>query len=82
MKYRVLHHKKWRDYQAKYDEWWTLHYYREPNRFRRGKWLPKKYWAYDSGGGSMSPVRYYNLADARRAARHYGVEIEEVVNES
>ena len=76
-KYRILHYKEWRDNDAKFDEWWTLAVLRPAGRFRKARWVPVTYWAYDSGGGSKSRVRYFRKEDANRAAQHYGINIEE-----
>lgn len=68
--HKITHYKKWDDGSAKYNEHWSLWEVRK-TLFGKLKWKPV--WCYP--WGEKDQVRYYRIEDAKRAAKHHGIEM-------
>lgn len=74
--YRIVHRKRWGASDAKWHHWWTLETWDRPWYSRKPRWMAVKEFQYDY----TSPVVYYSLEQAKRAAKHYKIKIQEAAN--
>lgn len=67
--YRLRHHKRFNNSQAKYDEWWTLQ--------KRRRFLWHWYWKTECYYTEAGPIeeRFYDRKKVVKLAEHYGIEM-------
>lgn len=71
--YKLIRHRSFDLAYANENIWYTLHEYRK-TLFGKMAWKPVKEYFYDSGGGSMEPVRG-NLDWAKSIAKELNIKV-------